>query len=562
MDNPAVNTFIRTNAGFVKKININTGRRVRKVYKVRNILGKMLRIKHWFFGFHFIAIKDKRIFRSPIYDGKVYISDVKVPSISIPLLSVRLKSTNYRLHVVVFGFSATRLSNLPIHNPIKISYSVNANVRIQLPLKFNWLTYTATKLQFIGPIWINRKSNRSFYIRTSVDGRYFFTVREVNATDSFLERIKILIGFVLAIIAKPFVQRTTFLYEKKCDRYEESASVLYEGMLDKGITNTKYILNEDKIDHVVPSHYKSCIIRRHTVKHYYHFFNAGVFIATEAPGHSIDLRIANFLAVNKLLRKNYKFVHLQHGVMYMVSLGSQARKAFRHGGVYPDDVKIVVSSTEEAKHFIEEGGYSASNLYVTGLPKFDRLEWNNGANDIVIMPTWRPWEYNEISQNCQASGYYKMISEILESIPKELLHNVRILPHPLFLSSFNKSPLSDFIVYDKTYDEIMRDTAVLITDYSSIAYDIYARGGKVIFWWKEKDYCMEQYKGTLKLTERKCFGDVVYDQEELRAALTKALVSKVRCDTELAKFREIVFDFNGGSTNKLIERLLEDGYIK
>ena len=61
--------------------------------------------------------------------------------------------------------------------------------------------------------------------------------------------------------------------------------------------------------------------------------------------------------------------------------------------------------------------------------------------------------------------------------------------------------MKKYIKDNVSYDDILRDTAVLITDYSSIAYDAFYRGANVIFWWKEKDFCMEQYNGHLMLNE-------------------------------------------------------------
>jgi hypothetical protein len=38
----------------------------------------------------------------------------------------------------------------------------------------------------------------------------------------------------------------------------------------------------------------------------------------------------------------------------------------------PVNTKIVVSSKEEANHFINYGYYAPDDLYITGLPKYDR----------------------------------------------------------------------------------------------------------------------------------------------------------------------------------------------
>lgn len=522
----------------------------------------MLRLGHNFFGIHIVALKDSRIFSSSLKKGQVKVGEQSVPSIIIPIFYIKYKNDNYRVHLVLLRFSARKLLDAPIHNSITISYIINGKDFVNLPLKFNSILFSLTKKQFIGPKWISNDAKKSIYVRTSMNGRYYVTVREINKTDYFTESIKITLAFLTYVISKSFTSRTTLLYEKKCSKYEESASVLFEKMQDLGIRNTKYVLSSDAIKSKVPDEYRKNIVERHTLKHYYHFFNSDVLISTEAPGHSIDLRVANFLATNKIMQKKYKYVFLQHGVMYMVSLASVTRKPFRKGGIYPLNTKIVVSSITEAKHFIEDGKYCVDDLYITGLPKFDRLKWSSSADRIVIMPTWRPWEYNEIASNCQGTGYYNIIAEIISSIPKSLLHRVQVLPHPLFSESFVNTPLQSYIQTNVDYDYVMQNAAVLITDYSSIAYDMFARGGKVIFWWKDKDYCMEMYQGHLKLNSTNCFGDIVYVGEELSDSLVQALKTKERSDIQEKKFRELVFDFDRNSSYKLIERLIEDGYIR
>ena len=75
---------------------------------------------------------------------------------------------------------------------------------------------------------------------------------------------------------------------------------------------------------------------------------------------------------------------LQHGVMYMVSLDSESRSFFKPmktEGKY----RVVTSSVEEARHFIELGGYDPETIYVCGLPKFDRNTLNEDADKIVVM---------------------------------------------------------------------------------------------------------------------------------------------------------------------------------
>ncbi|WP_186436343.1 CDP-glycerol glycerophosphotransferase family protein [Cobetia crustatorum] len=553
--------YVKGKGRKVKKFRRRAGSGFNKIFKSRGVLGFIVSVAGFFLGFHLVAIKDRRVFDNHLYNGKVLVGAKSALSMCIPLFSCKFRGSNLRLHLVLFKISSKCLLDCDIHNPIKVQYEIYQNEHIEVPLRFNWILYKLTKMQFIGSIVIDKKSNRTVFVRTSIDGRYFLTVREINSTDYFFEKVKIFIAFILFNVFYLFIKRSVLLFEKKSNRYEESASVLFEEMVTENINNVFYILDKNKIEQEVPPEFQIYAIAKNSIRHYFHFFNSDLFITTEAPGHGIDLRVANFFAVNKLSRKNYKYVFLQHGVMYMVSLSAKLRKAVRYGGVYPNDVKIVVSSIEEAKHFIEDGGYYANNLYITGLPKFDRLQWEEHARDIVIMPTWRPWEYNEISQNCESTGYYKMIAEIIESIPMEEVSRIRLLPHPLFYDSFAGTSLEKFIVKNESYDKVLRRSSILITDYSSIAFDMFGRGGKVIFWWKDKIECMEHYGGELKLNSRNCFGDIVYNKSDFISAFNKADESKERPCFQEKNYNSLVFDFKGRSSRKLIERLIEDGYI-
>ena len=124
------------------------------------------------------------------------------------------------------------------------------------------------------------------------------------------------------------------------------------------------------------------------------------------------------------------YVFLQHGPTYMVSLNMDLRNGFRKKTDYKLH-KTVVSSKLEAEHFIELGGMSMDDLYITGMAKFDRSVRNEGADRIVIMPTWRRWETNQARDDIKQTNYYRMVRLMYESVPEDLRDKVIILPHPL-----------------------------------------------------------------------------------------------------------------------------------
>jgi CDP-glycerol glycerophosphotransferase (TagB/SpsB family) len=246
--------------------------------------------------------------------------------------------------------------------------------------------------------------------------------------------------------------------------------------------------------------------------------------------------------------------------MYMVSLDAPNRYLFRYGRVFKDNARIVVSSEKEAEHFKELGGFPSENLIVSGLPKFDRNIQHKEADKIAIMATWRPWEFADLRVRAEDTKYFKMLNEMLEAIPTDLKDKTVIIPHPLVQDNFKDTSLSRYFAENQSIDEILRDVSLLITDYSSIAYDAFSRGSNVIFWWKEKDYCMDKYKAHLMLNKENIFGDIVYNEEELKKAI-KENYNKKQKETYKKRYKSIVQFDDNQNTQRLIKALKKDNYL-
>lgn len=443
----------------------------------------------------------------------------------------------------------------PIHNRVVVIYKEKDGFGFYKGIKWNFFLKNNTKYNS-SKIKIIKDINTSIYVRQSSNNGLYITARIINDTDNFIEQIKINISY---LISKLFKNKIILMYEKDSFKYEESASVVYEKLIDMKYKNVRYVINKNS-PHVknIPDKYKKYVIYKNTMKHYITFFRTKSFIGTEAPAHSISLRIKNKYAEQKLQKKDYECVFLQHGVMYMVSLASGTRKSFRRGNLMPEHAKIVVSSHLEAEHFITDGNYLKSDLYITGLPKFDRTYRNDNADKIIIMPTWRPWEYNQIRSDVKNTKYYNMLLDIIESIPKDLEDKIIVLPHPLFLECVKDFPIK--LPEFTTYDELLRDCSILITDYSSIAYDAYFRGANVIFWWKEKDECMENYDGHLMINENNIYGPICKTKSKLNKEIIK-LYKKEQSKKYLNKFNKIVEFHDYKNTERLINCLKKDNII-
>ena len=461
----------------------------------------------------------------------------------------------FRLNKYKIEIPLNKISNMDIQNKILVKYEDLEPGRIV----YNLFDMNKTGNRSSKVIKYN---NRAIYLRQTVKNTMYLTVREITPYDDFKGKTKITVGYVLSklmIFKKDFI----LLFEKEASRYEESASVLYEKLIDMGYKNIYYIINKDNIKlKDIKEKYKKNILYKGTLKHIAYFFKCKKFIGTEALGHAMQLRVANKLVVDKIKSKKNKYVFLQHGVMYMVSLSSDLRTGFKKLDM--DLHKIVVSSEEEANHFVELGGFDKEDLYICGLPKFDTAVKYDNADKIVIMPTWRRWEANEASINYENTKYYKMIKRIVEAIPEKLHDKVIILPHPLMLKEIkNNKEYKKYIPKNEfTYDDILKECKLLITDYSSIAYDAYFRGSNVIFYWEEKEECMKQYgeKAKLMLNEENAFADICYDKEQLSKVVEKNYYEK-RNKANEKKYKKIVQFEDRKNTERLIDMLKKDGIL-
>ncbi len=453
------------------------------------------------------------------------------------------------------------MKTLDIHSKVNVIYKDCNGFGMKRGVRYCFLDFKKGKGRK-GAIKLFEETNTSAYFRQSVGNYMYFTVRNRNLTDSRLEQIKLYFAFYAAKLMPR--KKILILFEKNSSRYEESASVLYEKLLDRGYRNAYFIIDR-KYSYIdsISEKYRSNLIYKGTFRHYLYFFKATIFLGSETLVHAIDLRIANKYVTKKMNSKDLTYVFLQHGVMYMVSLDAETRDFFGANGELAK-YRVVTSSQKEADHFIELGNYDPSCLYICGLPKYDKNQWNADADKIVIMPTWRSWEFNDVRFDFKDSKYYQMITRIFQAIPEEYHEKVIILPHPLFFDAVKEAEfdLKKYFDGNTKYDEILRNTKVLITDYSSIAYDAFYRGANVIFYWEEKEECLKNYgpSAKLMLNETNVYGDVCYRKEDLEKVIVRNYLEGQTAQHR-ENYQQIVEFHDGKNTERLIDMLKRDKII-
>lgn len=407
--------------------------------------------------------------------------------------------------------------------------------------------------------YVDSEAGLCAFFRQSRKSNIAFTVRNINVTDAPSKKLMLKAAWLVARIV-PAQSDLVLVFEKDGSKYEESGRCVYEYLRDRDYGNVFFVLDDVTFDNLsaLPERYRENMIVSHTFRHYVTFFRARTFIGTESMSHSLELRVQERHAIEKLKGRDCSYVFLQHGVMYMVSLDSPQRAFFRRGETRAK-TKIVVNSKNERNHFVELGGFKPEDTILCGLPKFDRSYLNPSADKIVIMPTWRAWEFNEARIAPESTAYWRMIQRIREALPSELEDKVVVQCHPLF--DVNAGTLG--IRQSRSIDELLRDARVLITDYSSVAYDAFYRGSNVIFYWEEKDACMDRYGAPTHLMIDECTapGFVCYSPTELASVIRKAYECP-QSEEFRRRYQEIVSFHDGRNTERLVNALEDEGILR
>ncbi len=356
---------------------------------------------------------------------------------------------------------------------------------------------------------------------------------------------------------KDSAKKYIVLYEKNGEHMEESAYQLFKRIY----SNEKvfFVLHKSSPKYEeAKKEYGNKIIEPSEKRFYDIILNANYFIGTESPVHIIGIRSYNKYIRRKIMDKSAKFIFLQHGITYSLSLEGNARSLFKKNSSL-NLQRIVVSSEKEADHWKAYGGFSDNNLYKTGLVTFDNKKIDTDANKITIFLTWRPWEeqFESIEKTTYGQDIIDIITEIQKN--KRLEENTQIILHPKFKDKKVPKILEKYVTFE-SIDQLMNKTDTLITDYSSICYDSFYRGSKVVFWWNRNEENMKKYQNKIMLTENNVFGDIITNNEMIVDVLEQNY-QKNQTNDNIIKYKKI----NEFSDDKNMDRLLyclkKDGII-
>ena len=183
---------------------------------------------------------------------------------------------------------------------------------------------------------------------------------------------------------------------------------------------------------------------------------------------------------------------------------------------------VTVSDREKESFKDPTYGYSQDIVKTLGFPRFDRLEDNN-KREIVIMPSWRRQLDQLSASDFVKTNFYKLFNQLITD--EELInyveeHGYKLVfkPHRnlhKFISAFTNHPDVKFDLDLSNYSDTFSNSSLIVTDYSSIAFDFAYLKKPLIYYQFDNNYHFDVEKAYFSY-EDDGFGPVAKSHEELK----------------------------------------------
>lgn len=304
---------------------------------------------------------------------------------------------------------------------------------------------------------------------------------------------------------------------------------------DNGFVLFKYVCEnhpeEDCVYAIYPNsidYEKVCSVGK-TVKygsfwHWVLYLTARVNISSQKSGKP-NYAVCNLLEVHGHLINNRVF--LQHGVI-LTDIDFLHYKNTRFS-LFTTSVK------DEWQYVNDNYGYPEGVVQLLGLPRFDNLhDVTVNSKQVLIMPTWREWlGTDSLSKNkkkdvarFKETEYFRrynklILSEELRSVCEK--HGLKVMFYlhrdaQRFAECFSSdNPYLTICKYPEyTVDELLKTSAFMVTDYSSVQIDFaYMKKPIAYFHFDYENYSRYQYGKAYFEYEKDGFGPVFGDVSAL-----------------------------------------------
>lgn len=225
-----------------------------------------------------------------------------------------------------------------------------------------------------------------------------------------------------------------------------------------------------------------------------------------------------------------QFIFLQHGVIKNdLSKWLNSRK-----------IDLFITSTKEEHNSIVNDynryKFGKKEVVLTGLARHDTLLKNNqnSIKQVLVMPTWRHYlsgliigslGIRKLKDDFRESKYFQkwnslLNSNVLQKLCKKYSYAIVFNPHPNIIPYLKDFEIPSYVSIaneNKSLQDLFCKSSLMITDYSSVAFEMAYLGKSVIYYQFDKEEFFSSHtlqKGYFDY-EKDGFGPVVENEENL-----------------------------------------------
>jgi len=298
---------------------------------------------------------------------------------------------------------------------------------------------------------------------------------------------------------------------------------------------------------------KSKVLDYGSYQHFKIAAKAKVLVFSHMPNYLIPK--INSITKYKDKYQTYLRVFLQHGVIAKKNVNVMQKKNFEY------DI-FNVSSQLEQSIVNKNLHYEMDDILINGLPRWDRIfNEKRKSNTILIMPTFRDDLEQSTSEVFKSSNYFKFWNGLLSNqkfidyieenniIVFFFIHIVLVR----FIDTFSINSKRILFKNSDKLQELLLDCGMLVTDYSSVSFDVLFQNKPVIYVPFDYSHIVKIRGGENYIDyEKDLPGDICYSVEELIVAI----INRVNSGWNIAeKYQDRRLKFFKNIDNKNSERV-------
>lgn len=313
------------------------------------------------------------------------------------------------------------------------------------------------------------------------------------------EKISYFLYLVIGWLYKK--KKIWIIHEKYSNTAQDNGFAFFNSISSKK-KNVYFVIKKNSPDLSIVKKYENKVVYFMSIKHLFLLLCSQSILSSESKGHGYVWRTSKGVIRLGLNRK--PFVFLQHGVLGLKVLD----KTFFAGGL--NDAELFVTSSKYEKKIVTKYfGYGHEKVKITGLARWDQIVHMNSIDrniegkTIFYMPTWRNWLEDVPNDMFVESDFFLQIYSLISSrelqkfLDKFNMYFVFYV-HPKFheylsLFSFDTTRISILDPSKTTISEMISNSSLIITDYSSIYWEaIYQKKYTILYEFDLDEYLTRQ----------------------------------------------------------------------